>query len=108
MSSPTRDAVAAERVRGENDCCFIRIKFTDTGVGIKRENLDRIFDPFFTTKPEGQGTGMGLAIIHALIEKMGGTIAVESEEGMGAIFTIDLPGETGAPVSGNQTNGEKA
>lgn len=99
--------VAAERVRGENDRCFIRIKFTDTGVGIKRENLDRIFDPFFTTKPEGQGTGMGLAIIHALIEKMGGTITVESEEGMGAIFTIDLPGETGAPVSSNQTNGKK-
>ena len=70
---------------------FVRLKFSDTGYGIKKENLDKIFDPFFTTKPVGEGTGMGLAIIHKIIEKNGGTIQVESIEQQGTTFIIDLP-----------------
>lgn len=83
--------VAAQKILSEDGRDLIRIRFSDTGTGIKKENLDRIFDPFFTTKPEGQGTGMGLSVVHSLVEKAGGTIAVESEEGKGATFTIDLP-----------------
>ena len=70
---------------------FIRIKVSDTGMGIKEENLHKVFDPFFTTKPEGQGTGMGLAVIHGIIHEHSGTINVASEEGKGTTFTIDLP-----------------
>ena len=64
---------------------------SDTGCGISKENLKNIFEPFFTTKPEGEGTGMGLSVCHTLIEKNGGTIHVESEEGKGTTFFIDLP-----------------
>ncbi|MBI5427474.1 MAG: hypothetical protein HZA02_04250 [Nitrospinae bacterium] len=70
---------------------FVRLTFADTGHGIKKENLTGIFDPFFTTKPEGEGTGMGLAVLYGIVEKHGGTIKVESEEGKGAAFVIDLP-----------------
>lgn len=85
--------MVVKKVQDESGRNFVRIKFADTGAGIKKENLDRIFDPFFTTKPEGEGTGMGLSVVHSLIEKVGGTIAVDSEEGEGAMFTIDLPAE---------------
>ena len=72
-----------------------RICFSDTGSGIKKEHLNKIFDPFFTTKPEGKGTGMGLSMVHTIIEKHSGTIRAESEEGKGASFIIDLPVKQG-------------
>lgn len=70
---------------------FVQTSISDTGQGIKSENLNRIFDPFFTTKPEGEGTGMGLAVVHGIIEEHNGTITVESKEGEGTTFIIDLP-----------------
>lgn len=78
----------------ENGDDLIRIKFSDTGIGIKTGNLEHIFNPFFSTRPEGEGKGMGLTICHTLITKNGGTMTVESEEGKGATFTIDLPPAT--------------
>jgi nitrogen fixation negative regulator NifL len=70
---------------------LIVIYFKDTGSGIKPEHNDKIFEPFFTTKTEGKGTGIGLSISHAIIEKFGGTITFESEEGKGTTFIIELP-----------------
>ena len=70
---------------------FIRIKFSDTGTGIKEEDMVKLFDPFFTTKPEDQGTGLGLSVCYTIIEKHSGTIEVESKYGQGATFIIDLP-----------------
>ena len=70
---------------------FIRIKFADTGTGIKKEDMVKLFDPFFTTKPEDQGTGLGLSVCYTIIEKHSGTIEVESKQGEGATFIIDLP-----------------
>ena len=70
---------------------FIRIKFSDTGTGIKEEDMVKLFDPFFTTKPEDQGTGLGLSVCYTIIEKHAGTIEVESKPGKGATFTINLP-----------------
>jgi len=68
------------------------IKISDTGNGIKKENVDRIFDPFFTTKDVGKGTGQGLAIAHDIIvNKHKGQIKVESELGVGSVFLIELP-----------------
>lgn len=69
----------------------VEVEFTDTGHGIKEEDLDRIFSPFFTTKEVGHGTGLGLAISYGIVKEHKGTITVESEEGQGATFTIRLP-----------------
>jgi signal transduction histidine kinase len=69
----------------------VEIKFADTGCGIPQENLNRIFDPFFTTKPVGKGTGLGLNVSYNIIAKHNGTILVESAQGKGTTFTIQLP-----------------
>ena len=63
------------------------MKFSDTGVGIRKEDMEKIFEPFFTTKPEEKGTGLGLSVI----EKHGGILEVESALGIGTAVIIDLP-----------------
>jgi signal transduction histidine kinase len=68
---------------------MIEIRFRDTGAGIPSEVLAHIFEPFYTTKDEG--TGLGLAISYTIIERLGGTMQVESELGRGTLFTIRLP-----------------
>ncbi|MCX8030561.1 MAG: ATP-binding protein [Thermodesulfovibrionales bacterium] len=65
------------------------IDFSDTGIGISRENLSKIFDPFYTTKEKG--TGLGLAVSYNIITKMEGQLTVESEVGKGTTFKISLP-----------------
>lgn len=77
---------------------IIRIKFADTGTGIKKEIIDKLFNPFFTTKPEGHGTGLGLSVTRTIIENHRGKINVESEEGKGTTFIIDLPATKGQLV----------
>jgi signal transduction histidine kinase len=67
----------------------VEIWISDSGPGIRQENLSRIFDPFFSTKKKG--TGLGLAITANIIEAHGGEILVESKEGMGTTFKIFLP-----------------
>jgi two-component system NtrC family sensor kinase len=69
----------------------VQASFHDTGHGISPENMARIFDPFFTTKEVGHGTGLGLAISFGIVREHGGTITVESQEGVGTTFTIELP-----------------
>ena len=69
----------------------IRVAVADTGSGIRPEHLDKIFDPFFTTKPVGKGTGLGLSICHSIIERLGGTIKVESIPGEGTEFRMTVP-----------------
>ncbi len=71
---------------------FAEIRISDTGTGIPPEIREKIFDPFFTTKQVGKGTGQGLAIAHdVIVNKHGGTIAIESEPGKGSTFIIRLP-----------------
>ncbi len=70
---------------------YVTVKVADTGPGISKESLAKIFDPFFTTKEVGKGTGLGLSISYSIIEKLGGTITVDSEVGKGTTFTIALP-----------------
>lgn len=70
---------------------FHQFIFSDTGQGMSEEVRQKVFDPFFTTKPEGEGTGMGLSVVHGIIEEHGGQISVESEKGKGTKFLIDLP-----------------
>jgi len=69
----------------------VDIKIADTGCGIPQALIDRIYDPFFTTKEGKKGTGLGLAVSYGIIKKHQGFILVESEEGKGTTFTIQLP-----------------
>jgi PAS domain S-box-containing protein len=69
----------------------VLLSVTDTGKGIKEEHKTRIFEPFFTTKEVGSGTGLGLAVSHGIINKMDGSIQVESTYGEGTKFIIELP-----------------
>ena len=69
----------------------IEIRVTDNGNGIPQKIVDKIFQPFFTTKPTGQGTGLGLSLSYDIIKAHGGQIKVETKEGEGSEFIIQLP-----------------
>jgi len=69
----------------------VEINVKDNGVGIPQKVADKIFQPFFTTKPAGQGTGLGLSLSYDIIKAHRGDIRVESKEGEGAEFIIQLP-----------------
>jgi signal transduction histidine kinase len=70
---------------------LLRLRIADTGRGISPEHLPRIFDPFFTTKARRTDTGIGLSVVHKIIEDHGGTIRVESEPSRGTTFWITFP-----------------
>jgi two-component system NtrC family sensor kinase len=86
-----------ERERGR-----VRLAVSDTGPGIPAAIQARIFEAFFTTKPAGEGTGLGLSLCHSIVEEHGGTITLESAEGTGTTFILDLP-VTAAPAAGPGT-----
>ena len=81
-----RISLRTERVDGA-----VRITVADDGPGMEESVRMKIFDPFFTTKPVGQGTGQGLSMAYAVVQKHGGVLAVSSTPGVGSVFTIDLP-----------------
>lgn len=70
---------------------YMLLTISDTGCGIDKGIMDKIFDPFFTTKPKGEGTGMGLAVVHGIIKSHGGKITLSSEQNKGTTFHIFLP-----------------
>ena len=69
----------------------IQLEFADTGMGIPPEHLKDIFNPFFTTKAPGQGTGLGLSVVHSVVKRYGGDIHVQSQVNSGTTFTIEFP-----------------
>ena len=70
---------------------YLKITVRDTGAGIDPAVKDKIFDPFFTTKAHGEGTGLGLSVVYGIVKDHGGAISVDSEKGIGTVFTIHLP-----------------
>ena len=70
----------------------VRIDVQDTGCGISKENMGKLFTPFFTTKAKGKGVGLGLAVVHGIIERHKGRIKVQSEVGKGTTFSVYLGG----------------
>jgi signal transduction histidine kinase/ActR/RegA family two-component response regulator len=75
--------------------CVVEVR--DTGCGMDADTMARIFEPFFTTKPIGQGTGMGLALVHGVVTGAGGAITVESKVAWGATFRVYLPRSDRSP-----------
>ncbi len=92
----TRDV---DQLPGEAPCGGLEVRIQDSGVGIPPENLARVFDPFFTTNRNG--TGLGLSVVHQIVDKHSGFIRVESEVDVGTTFTIVLP-NAGLKCSGAQ------
>jgi signal transduction histidine kinase len=70
----------------------VRVDVQDTGCGISKENMSKLFTPFFTTKVKGKGVGLGLAVVHGIIERHKGRIEVQSEVGNGTTFSVYLAG----------------
>jgi two-component system NtrC family sensor kinase len=82
--------VATRKVEEDNKP-FVEIEYTDTGGGIKEEDLPKLFEPFFTTKPVDKGTGLGLSVSHGIVKHLGGSIKVDSTVGKGTSFFVRLP-----------------
>jgi signal transduction histidine kinase len=86
-----RDDATIRIVTEQDDADDVVIRVSDNGSGIPASVLPRIFDPFFTTKDVGEGSGLGLSIVHGLVERHGGTIEVDSVPDEGTTFTVTLP-----------------
>lgn len=92
LEEHTVDAPAA--AAGEDDLApgrYLKLSVGDTGGGIDKSVLDRIFDPYFTTKSVGEGTGMGLATVHGIVNDHGGRVTVNSVPGEGSVFGVYFP-----------------
>jgi two-component system sensor histidine kinase PilS (NtrC family) len=87
--APPQAEQSEGRKPSEEASRWVEIEVADTGTGIPEDVIDRIFDPFFTTKAEG--TGLGLATVHRVVEAHGGQLFIDSEEGRGTRFRIWLP-----------------
>jgi PAS domain S-box-containing protein len=82
-----KNAPAPDLTTGE----YLKLSINDTGTGMGRDVLERVFDPFFTTKKPGEGTGLGLWVVHSIVQNHKGVITVKSAPGKGSTFAVFLP-----------------
>jgi two-component system NtrC family sensor kinase len=87
----TRDSGGTIRIAAQKKADDVEITVADDGPGIPADVIPKIFDPFFTTKDVGEGSGLGLSIVHGIVDRHGGRIMVESQVGTGTTFRIVLP-----------------
>ena len=98
LESTALDALAA-RALGLEPGQFVALRVSDSGKGMDAATLDRIFEPFFTTRQVGQGTGLGLPVVHGIMQAHEGAVAVRSSPGHGSTFTLYFPSTLVAPDS---------
>jgi PAS domain S-box-containing protein len=79
---------------------YLALSVSDSGRGMDQATLERIFEPYFTTKPSGEGTGLGLAMVHGIVEGLGGRVTVQSRPGLGSTFRVALPALASDPEAG--------
>ncbi|MGM0654663.1 MAG: sensor histidine kinase, partial [Thermodesulfobacteriota bacterium] len=70
---------------------YVKLSVRDNGIGMDKKILERIFEPYFTTKGIGEGSGIGLAVVHGIVKKHGGSIVCDSKKDQGTVFTILIP-----------------
>ena len=95
----------AEEAEGGASALVIRLTVADTGCGMPEATKERIFEPFFTTKPVGEGTGLGLSVVHGIITEHGGRLAVQTQSGKGTRFDIYLPAMAADVGNGKRNRG---
>jgi PAS domain S-box-containing protein len=85
---------------------YVQLTIEDTGCGMNEQTLRKLFEPFYTTKPAGRGTGLGLSVVHGIVQQHGGAITVQSSLGQGSRFDVYLPAAAEKPATDHAPQGE--
>jgi CheY-like chemotaxis protein len=91
LDTVTRAADAGPASSSTAEGRYVRLSLSDNGCGMDAATLERVFDPFFTTKPPGEGTGLGLSLVHGIMLSHGGTVTAYSQPGKGTTFSLHFP-----------------